>query len=73
MFFAFTGASGDGYSMGLENQMPVGKIGAKKQRRLEMKEEKKFLREVWNYSQLLDIVQPSLWNDWAAKWLAFSC
>lgn len=46
MFFAFTGASGDGYSMGLENQMPVGKIGAKKQRRLEMKEEKKFLREV---------------------------
>ena len=32
--------------MGLDNQMPVGKIGAKKQRRLEMKEEKKLLREV---------------------------
>lgn len=46
MFFATTGAGGDGYSMGLENQMPVGKIGAKKQRRLEMKEEKKLLREV---------------------------
>ena len=46
LFFATTGAGGDGYSMGLENQMPVGKIGAKKQRRLEMKEEKKLLREV---------------------------
>ena len=27
--------------------MPVGKIGAKKQRKLEMKEEKRQLREVW--------------------------
>ncbi|CAH3174180.1 unnamed protein product [Porites lobata] len=34
-----------GYSMGLDNQMPVGKIGAKKQRKLEMKEEKRILRE----------------------------
>ena len=32
--------------MGLDNQMPVGKIGAKKQRKLEMKEEKRILREV---------------------------
>ena len=41
-----TGGGGDGYFMGLENQMPFGKIGAKKQKRLEMKEEKKLLREV---------------------------
>jgi len=45
-FIVTTGAGGDSYSMGLDNQMPVGKIGAKKQRRLEMKEEKKLLREV---------------------------
>ena len=32
--------------MGLDNQMPVGKIGTKKQRKLEMKEEKRILREV---------------------------
>lgn len=32
--------------MGLDNQMPVGKIGAKKQRKLEMKEEKRIFREV---------------------------
>ena len=32
--------------MGLDDQMPVGKIGAKKQRKLEMKEEKRQLREV---------------------------
>ncbi|XP_020602716.1 DDRGK domain-containing protein 1-like [Orbicella faveolata] len=44
-FIVTTGAGGDSYSMGLDNQMPVGKIGAKKQRRLEMKEEKKLLRE----------------------------
>lgn len=36
--------------MGLDNQMPVGKIGAKKQKRLEMKEEKRQLREVENYA-----------------------
>lgn len=41
----YEGGGGDGYFMGLENQMPVGKIGAKKQKRLEMKEEKKLLRE----------------------------
>ena len=46
MCFVPTGGGGDSYSMGLDNQMPVGKIGAKKQRRLEMKEEKKLLREV---------------------------
>ena len=42
------GGAGDdgGYSMGLDNQMPVGKIGAKKQRKLEMKEDKRILREV---------------------------
>lgn len=36
----------ESYSMGLDDQMPVGKIGAKKQRKLEMKEEKRQLREV---------------------------
>jgi len=46
--------------MGLDNQMPVGKIGAKKQRRLEMKEEKKVLREVCINSHSLEIVKPSL-------------
>lgn len=35
----------ESYSMGLDDQMPVGKIGAKKQRKLEMKEEKRQLRE----------------------------
>lgn len=39
----------DGYSLGLDDQKPVGKIGAKKQRKLEMKEEKRMLREVWNF------------------------
>ena len=58
--FVTVGAGGDGYSMGLDNQMPVGKIGAKKQRRLEMKEEKKVLREVRINSHLLEIVKPSL-------------
>ena len=32
--------------MGLDDQMPVGKIGTKKRRKLEMKEEKKAQREV---------------------------
>lgn len=40
------GGDDGGYSMGLDNQMPVGKIGAKKQRKLEMKEEKRIFREV---------------------------
>ena len=48
-FVSIVGAGDDGYSMGLENQRPVGKIGAKKQRRLEMKEERKLMREVWNF------------------------
>ena len=47
--FTVTGAADDGYSLGLDDQKPVGKIGAKKQRKLEMKEEKRMLREVWNY------------------------
>lgn len=47
--FTVTGAADDGYSLGLDDQKPVGKIGAKKQRKLEMKEEKRMLREVWNF------------------------
>ena len=48
--FVSTGAGGDSYSIGLDNQKPVGKIGAKKQKRLEMKEEKRVLREVGDFT-----------------------
>lgn len=48
--FVSTGAGGDSYSIGFDNQKPVGKVGAKKQRRIEMKEEKRLLREVGNYT-----------------------